>query len=93
MINFYCAESCPHCTAIREVLDSLSLAHKVVIVEDRAESPVSHAQRLPVLEDEGEVITGRKAVLEHLEKLAGFKAEWEKFQTDACYCDDEVNIE
>jgi hypothetical protein len=93
MITLYRTADCPRCSAIQEVLEGMTLAHKVVIVEDAQGSPVPHASRLPVLEDEGKVIEGRDAILQHLDQLAGFKAEWEKFQTDACYCDDEGNVE
>ena len=93
MITLYRTEDCPRCSAIQEVLEGMTLAHKVVIVDEPEDADVPHASRLPVLEDEGEVIEGRDAILQHLDQLAGFKAEWEKFQTDACYCDDEGNVE
>jgi glutaredoxin len=93
MITLYRTEDCPRCSAIQEVLEALTLAHKVVVVEDSEDPEVPHAARLPVLDDEGHLIVGRDAILDHLDKLAGFKAEWEKFQTDACYCDEEGNVE
>jgi hypothetical protein len=76
-------------------MEDLSLAHKVVMVKDRAELPVeiSKDSRLPVMVDGNEIIQGHDQILHHLEELENFKAEWDKFQSDACYCDDEGNIE
>ena len=92
MITLYRTEDCPHCSAIQEVLEALALAHTVVVVEEPHGPGVSHAGELPALEDEGRMIRGREAVLKHLESLAKFKGEWEKFQTDSCYCDDDGNV-
>ncbi|MEJ2049323.1 MAG: glutathione S-transferase N-terminal domain-containing protein [Calditrichota bacterium] len=95
MIRFYRTKDCPDCSAIQETMEDLSLAHKVVMVKDRAELPVEIPKntRLPVMEDGEEIIQGHDQILHHLEELENFKAEWDKFQSDACYCDDEGNIE
>ncbi len=92
MITFYRTEECPHCAAIQEVLEGLALAHTVVVVEELEDPELPHDSQLPALEDDGQMIRGREAVLKHLEGLSEFKAEWEKFQTDACYCDDEGDV-
>jgi hypothetical protein len=49
--------------------------------------------RLPVMADGDEIIQGLDRIFHHLEELENFKAERDKFQSDACYCDDEGNIE
>jgi glutaredoxin len=95
MIRFYRSRDCPGCSAIQETMEDLSLAHKVVMVKDRAELPVeiSKDSRLSVMVDGNEIFQGHDRILHHLEQLENFKAEWDKFQSDACYCDDDGKTE
>jgi glutaredoxin len=91
MITFYRRQSCRGCAAVQETLEELSLAHRVVLVGEDAKPP--EGTKPPVLVDDEEVIQGRDNILAHLEELKDFKAQWDKFQTDACYCDEEGNVE
>jgi hypothetical protein len=47
----------------------------------------------PALVDDDTVVRGRKKIFAHLEMLELFLGEWSKFQTDACYCDADGNVE
>ena len=85
MITFFRTESCKGCREIQEAMQRISLAHKAVMV--------SKGQKAPVLEDNGERIEGHDKIIAHLRKLEEFKKEWDKFQSDACYCDEEGNAE
>jgi len=95
MITFYRTKNCPGCQSIQDTLEEMVLAHKVVMIEKGEESwqKLPEGTKPPVLVDEKETIQGSKNIVEHLEKLEKFKALWEKFQSDACYCDEEGNIE
>jgi len=98
MITLYRKRGCPRCTDIEEALKELTLAHRVVDVEEGEGARgipenLGEPRRTPVLVDEGEVFRGSRAILDHLEGLKGFRALWYKFQSDACYCDEEGNIE
>lgn len=95
MITFFRTKSCPGCSAIQETLEELCIAHKVILVDENRgrSSGLPAGARPPVLVDEDEVIQGGDAIIGHLEKLKDFKAVWEKFQSDACYCDEAGNIE
>jgi hypothetical protein len=42
--------------------------------------------------DDKEIIQGKDKILAHLEDLEGFKEQWYKFQSDACYCVEEGNV-
>lgn len=94
MITFFATSGCSGCRAIRETLEELSLAREMVEVD----AP-GGAQALPsgldppVLVDDHDTFQGHHRILAHLEALADFKAAWEKFQSDACYCDDEGQVE
>ena len=93
MITLYRTKDCPACTGIEETLRELSLAHEVVVVSGERDDRLPDQSRPPVLMDEGQVAQGSQAILAHLEELEGFKAQWERFQSDACYCDDQGNVE
>jgi len=69
------------------------LAHEVIVVRDRecAHEALPAGTKPPVLIDEGCIIQGSKAILVYLEKLETFKEWWDKFQSDACYCDEEAD--
>lgn len=95
MIVFYRTKNCPGCQSIQETLEEMVLAHRVVIVEKGEDSweQLPGGVTPPVLVDDKETIQGSKNIVKRLEKLEKFKALWEKFQSDACYCDEEGNVE
>ena len=78
-----------HSDAIREKIAEMCLA---VHITTRPFQEVGNPQ-LPVLKDDATIIQGEKAILDYLEELADFKAEWEKFQSDSCYCGEDGEIE
>lgn len=95
MITLYRLSGCPRCTAIEEVLREMAVAHSVVEVDSVAQLPndLRETHAPPILVDGDEVIQGSQAILIHLEELAHFKELWYKFQSDACYCDEQGHIE
>jgi glutathione S-transferase len=95
MIYFYRTGDCKWCGSIQDALEEMVLAHEVILVNKGEKLPegLPEGSKPPVLLDDKEVIQGSDNILKHLEKLKKFKALWEKFQTDACYCDEEGNVE
>ena len=95
MMTFYRRNDCPACEQVEQILDELVLAHDVEVVASARELPESapRSARLPLLHDGEEWVAGHEAITAHLENLADFKALWDKFQTDACYCDEHGNVE
>jgi len=91
----YRTEECPRCIQIEGVLQDLVLAHRVVAVTSSHElsGVLPEGTRLPVLVDGEEMIQGSDAIIKHLEELEKFKELWDKFQSYACYCDEEGNVE
>ncbi len=87
MIELYVQNDCPACDAVRNTLEDLTLAHRVITVDDPKTLPLDLPSdaHLPVLVDDGKVVYGREALQVHLQYLRDFKAQWEKFQSDACY--------
>jgi hypothetical protein len=88
MIRFYRTRDCPACGHIEETMQDMTLAHETHTVSSVRDLPddVGSVSALPVLVDGDRVIEGKERIVAHLEELADFKAQWEKFQSDACYC-------
>lgn len=80
---------------VQEALQELCLAHEVVLVPasgpNRGSLP--EGTRPPVLVDQGKVYQDRSAILAHLEELRALRELWYKYGSDACYCDEEGNVE
>lgn len=95
MLKFYHTPDCPGCREIQDALEEMSYAHEVILVKsrDETEEDVLKHKKLPLLIDDDKVCEGTEAIVQHLEELKGFKALWDKFQSDACYCGDEGEIE
>jgi len=95
MLTLYRTPACPRCNGIQEVLEELAIALRVVEVRTAADLPedVRSAGTVPVLVDGDEVHVGADRILEHVEELKDFKERWYKYQSDACYCDDQGNTE
>ena len=95
MITFYKNPACPQCEETQEALENLAIAHKVVPVPTEAGrvEQMPQGKRAPLLVDGDEMFEGHEAINRHFDELEEFVALWRKFQTDACYCDDEGNPE
>ncbi|MCM8797375.1 MAG: hypothetical protein NC923_05835 [Candidatus Omnitrophica bacterium] len=94
MLIFYRTEDCQGCKGIQSTLEAMRVAHKVVIVKKGPISVPGASSKVmpPVLIDEKIVIEGKDKIVSYLEKFEEFMQEWYKFQSDACYCDEEGNI-
>lgn len=95
MIKFFRTSKCKGCAAIQEALDDLSIAHETVVLESPEDLPSELVRigRPPILVDGRDVIEGSENIIAHLEELEQFKELWYKFQSDACYCDEQGNVE
>jgi len=89
MIIFYRNSNCTSCESLEDTLKELCIAHKVVVVDENNKDKLPAGKRVPVLIDGRKAIQGNRNIAKYLEKLEGFKALWEKFQSDACYCDED----
>ncbi len=90
MIELYRPVDCLTCIDIEVALKEMVVAHKIMIVsEDDTPDCLPANTPLPALKDNGEIITGQPAITAHLKELEEFVAEWRRFQSDACYIDDD----
>lgn len=94
MLTLFRTKGCPGCSRIQEILENLVIAHEGVMVGSFAEiqKRLPQTKLLPVLEDEGNLVQGNKAILSYPEEVEEFKMLWDKFQSDACYCDGKGNV-
>jgi hypothetical protein len=91
MIRFYRTADCPGCEGIEEALRELGVKYEAVVVGQG--EMVMGELRPPVVVDGEEVVRGREAIAKYLDRLEGFREQWYKFQSDACYCDEEGGVE
>ncbi len=86
-----------HNTDSDEVLErtkEMVLACEVTYPEEETPHEQSFpCDALPCLRDDDRIVCGKEDVLNYLERLGGFLEEWQKFQSDTCYCDENGNIE
>ena len=92
MLFFYRTPQGPGCNYTQEVLERLVIAHKVITVHSVGEirNKIPSVITLPVLVDDEKVVQGSDAIVARLEEIEKFKELWDKFQSDACSCDEEA---
>jgi len=92
MLTFYRNDDCPACDSVAETLAETTLAHKVVAPgEIDAEKQPPGGAEPPVLVEDGQSFAGHDAIRRRLDELEDIAADWSRYQSDACYCDDEGN--
>jgi hypothetical protein len=76
---------------IQQALDDMVIAYETELIADSA-TPPGDVPRLPALRDDEEVITGKEALRERLDALRSLMADWDRFQSDACYVEDDGSV-
>jgi hypothetical protein len=84
MIVLYRAQRSPRADRIEERLRELAVGYRVEILgSEAADRPVIWDQRR---------IEGETALVRYFEELERFVAEWRKFESDACYLEDDGTV-
>ena len=91
MVTLYRQPCDPWADEIEEALGEMVIAHEVEHAEEAAVLPEAISE-LPALHDDGEVVTGASALRSHLQQLRDLMADWNRFQSDACYVEDDGSI-
>lgn len=74
-----------------ETLDKMVIAYETKTVD--GEEPLPDAiPELPALRDEGQLVTGEASLRAHLDDLGDLMADWDRFQSDACFIEDDGSI-
>lgn len=92
MLTFYRTEDNPEARTVQSALDDSCLAHRTV---NRSAAPATLTDETAatILVDDDEVYRGAAEILPRVEELVALRDLWHKYGSDACYCDDEGNIE
>jgi hypothetical protein len=88
MLTLYLERNTPETDDILDQVSSMAVAHEVVYADERPETPDT-----PALREGDETVAGLVSIMEYLEEFREFLARWQKFQSDACYCDADGNVE
>jgi glutaredoxin len=93
VIELYRPVHCPDCTKIEETLKELVVAHKIITLEPgQFAAELTPNTPLPAIKYEGQIIAGQVAIDAYLVDLEKIVADWRRFQSDACYIDDDGNV-
>ncbi len=95
MIYLFKKSNCVESQNIQNTLKELVLSHEVINIDQNPDrlNGIPQDANFPVLQDGKKIIQGKNDILNYLEELEKIKAEWDKFQSDSCYCDDDGEIE
>lgn len=91
MVTLYRRPENPQSDDIQNALDEMAIAYETNIVENTRALP-DDVPSLPALRDDEEVITGEDALDNHLDTLRELMQDWNRFQSDACYIEDDGTI-
>jgi hypothetical protein len=91
MVMLYRRPNDPWADEIQEALDEMVIAYETESIENASGRPAD-VPELPALRDEGEVVTGEAALRDHLEALRDLMNDWDRFQSDACYVEDDGTV-
>ncbi|MFB6247661.1 MAG: hypothetical protein ABEL97_03740 [Salinibacter sp.] len=91
MIVLYRRPDDPWADEVQEALDEMVIAYETESVPD-ADALPADVPDTPALRDDGEVIAGETALRTHLEELRALMNDWDRFQSDACYVEDDGSI-
>jgi hypothetical protein len=91
MIVLYRSPDDPWADEIQEALDEMVIAYETERVRS-ADALPDDVPETPALRDDGEIVTGETALRDHLDDLRTLMADWDRFQSDACYVEDDGSI-
>ena len=90
MIRLYRPEKCPSCADIEAKLKELVIAYQLITVGSEEQPDGLPADTpLPAITDDGKIFTGQPDISHYLGDLERFVTDWRRFQSDACYLDDD----
>lgn len=76
---------------IQEALDEMVIAYETDVFATASAGP-DDVPALPALRDDGEIVTEETALRKRLDKLRRLMQDWDRFQSDACYLEDDGSV-
>ena len=93
MIELYRSPSDRAGLEVEETLKQLVVAHRVIVLDlSQPPVPLPSDTSLPALKDKDEIITGSTNIATYLKELEQFISDWRKFQSDACFIDEDGKV-
>jgi len=89
VIKLYLEKNDDESSRVRELFDELAVARREVY--DASSLP--EGATIPAVVDDGRTIEGLGAIEEYVDELSRYLDEWQKFQSDACYCNEQGEVE
>ena len=94
MLTLYCRPDSKDCQDVDDTLKDLVIHHRRVdVAGPESLPPLLRTCSLPAMTDGPEVYCGLPQMMRHLTEIDEFAQKWRKYQSDACYCDDQGNVE
>lgn len=91
MITLYRPSDDAWADEIQNALDDMVIAYETEVVDEKSSLPAD-VPSLPALRDDEDVITGEDALRDHLKHLRDLMADWDRFQSDACYVEEDGTV-
>jgi hypothetical protein len=90
MINFYKHENCPDCDEFEEKLIEIVIAHNVCSLKSKTAEKLQLNNASII---EGKIkVSGHREIRIYIREIIKIMQLWQKFQSDACYLDDDNKI-
>jgi glutathione S-transferase len=93
MIELYRLANSQLGEAIEAALRDMVVAYERIIVEPgQAPAELPAGTTLPAIRHDDRLISGQAALVAYLSELEQFVADWRRFQSDACYVDEDGEV-
>jgi hypothetical protein len=88
MIKLYRAENSPQADMIEAEFRDIVLGYDRVVVDEKKAAQLFDDATLPVITNNERVVSG-DGIPSYIKELKQLMREWQRFQSDACYVDDD----
>ena len=92
MVELYRPEDDAFADEVEAALQDMLIAHEVHTVDSAAALPFDTEHALPILRENGDLVAGEDAIRARLDTLRSVMHDWDRFQSDACYIEDDGTI-
>lgn len=93
MPTLYRRPDSPRGDEVQQALIDMVIAHDVTMVRSEADLPDGCSRGdLPILHDDGDLLTDPAALRSRLDTLRSLMAEWDRFGSDACHIEDDGTL-
>ena len=88
MIKLYRDENSPQADIIEAEFRDMVLGYDRIVVGEKEAAPLFDATALPVITNNEKIVSG-DGIPSYIKELKQLMREWQRFQSDACYVDND----